>query len=501
MLKISPLFSDGAVLCRRKEIRVFGEAEEGAEVHCELRDERNGLLAQGDGTACGGKFLILLDPQEARTGCRLVIASGEESFCSLDLSIGEVYLAGGQSNMELELQNADEGPGLIAGHVNPMVRYFNVPKHAWMSEAREEAWRQAGWQAIGPGRGRDMSAVAYFFAMKLQRHLQIPVGIIDCYWGGTSATCWMDEDWLKRTGEGQRYWKEYADLIREVTLEEYLEKERAFFRSMEEWNGRAEKYRAEHPGGSWDELVDGLGGPLPWNPPAGPASPYRPAGLYQSMVEPLLPMTLTGILFYQGEEDAWRTKAYDTLMTSLINRWRTAFRDESLPFLFVQLPMWIDKGAEDSKNWPALRLRQSEVRDRMRNTGMVCLLDQGEFNNIHPTNKRVVGERLFELAKTLVYHQEGAAAPRVTGKKIEGSMMTLQTDQLLMTRDGKEPALLELAGADGSFVPARAMIEGPMLHLTAAGVDHPLHARYAWTDYGTVNLFAANGLPLEPFAF
>jgi len=80
-------------------------------------------------------------------------------------------------------------------------------------------------------------------------------------------------------------------------------------------------------------------------------------------------------------------------------------------------------------------------------------------------------------------------------------MMTLTTDQLLTTRDGKEPALLEIAGADGRFVPARAMLEGPMLHLTGAGVEHPLHARYAWTDYGKVNLAGESGMPLEPFAF
>ena len=166
------------------------------------------------------------------------------------------------------------------------------------------------------------------------------------------------------------------------------------------------KYKAEHPGCAWDDLVAAIG-PCPWEPPAGPASPYRPAGLYDTMIAPLVPLALTGILYYQGEEDAWRTTKYDTLMMSLIDRWRSAFQGEDLPFLFVQLPMWIEKGAEDSKNWPALRLRQSEARDRMRNTGMVCLLDQGEFDNIHPTNKRVVGERLFELAKIMIYGEKG----------------------------------------------------------------------------------------------
>ena len=498
MLKMSPLFSDGAVLCRGKELRLFGEAADGAKVHGELRDSKDRPLARGDAEARDGRFLILLPPQEAQTGCRLVVTAEGETFTALDISIGEVYLAGGQSNMELELQNADEGQTLIASHVNPMVRYFNVPKFGYFCEERTAAWREARWNAVGPGRAKDMSAAAYFFAMKLQRKLGVPVGIIDAYLGGTSVTCWMDEDWLKRTGEGRRYLAEYAEKTKGVTLEDFLEKEMAFREKLDEWNGKMAAWKAAHPGGLWDDLVAEIG-PCPWDPPAGPASPYRPAGLYATMIEPLTPLALTGILYYQGEEDTWRTEQYDALMMSLIDRWRTAFREESLPFLFVQLPMWIEKGASDSKTWPALRLCQSRVRDRMRNTGMICLLDQGEFDNIHPTNKRVVGERLYELALKEIYGGEGETAPRVTGRRIEGSMMTLLTDRPLTTRDGREPALLEMAGADGRYVPARAMIEGPYLHLTAAGVAHPVHARYAWTDFGAVNLFAANGQPLEPF--
>ena len=500
MLKISPLFSDGAVLCRGKELRIFGGAREGARVSCELRDERNRLLAAGNGVAAGGRFLILLPPQEARTGCRLVLSDGEDTFTALDLSIGEVFLAGGQSNMELELQNAAEGQKLIAAHVNPMVRYLNIPKFGYDCEERDAAWKGLRWQEIGPGRGKDMSAAAYFFAMKLQQHLQVPVGIIDCYLGGTSATCWMDEEWLQRTGEGRRYLAEYAEKIAGISAEDFLVIEQDFRHRLDAWNDQMAQFKAAHPGCSMDDVVEAIGN-CPWEPPAGPLSPYRPAGLYETMVAPLTPLTLTGILFYQGEEDAWRTRQYDVLMMSLVDRWRTAFQDESLPFLFVQLPMWIEKGAEDSGNWPVLRLAQSRVRDRMRNTGMICLIDEGEFNNIHPTNKRVVGERLFELAKEMIYHEKGLLSPRVTGKRVEGSMMTLTTDQLLTTRDGKEPALLEIAGADGRFVPARAMLEGPMLHLTGAGVEHPLHARYAWTDYGKVNLAGESGMPLEPFAF
>lgn len=498
MLHISPLFSDGAILCRGKEIRIFGEAEDGARVTCELRDEKGALLARGEAKAWRGRFLILLPPQQAGTGCRLEITDGRETFRAEDLAIGEVFLAGGQSNMELELQNADEGPERIACHENRMVRYFNVPKFAFFGEERDEAWAHLRWQPVLPGRARDMSAAAYFFAMKLQPALGIPVGIVDCYWGGTSVTCWMDEAWLKRTSEGTRYLTEYAGKTAGITREAYFEKEKVFRHNLEDWNDRVAAYKAEHPGCAWEELVAAVG-QCPWDPPAGPASPYRPAGLYDTMVAPLTPLALTGILYYQGEEDTWKTEHYDILMMSLIDRWRSAFQEETLPFLFVQLPMWIEKGAKDSKTWPLIRLQQSRVRDRMRNTGMICLLDQGEFDNIHPTNKRVVGERLFELALKEIYGKEVRTAPRIKARRTEGSVMILQADQELSTADGREPALLELAEADGVYVPARAGTEGCLLRLSAPEIRHPMHARYAWTDYARVNIFGTNGLPLEPF--
>ena len=498
MLKVSPLFSDGAVLCREKELRIFGEADSGALIRCELRDRDHRLLAEGTGVAQDEKFLILLPPQKAQINCTLLLTSETESCTARDIAIGEVFLAGGQSNMELELQNADEGLALIAAHQHPLIRYINIPKFGTFNEAREEAWNRLRWQSVSPGEARDISAVAYFFAVKLQEYLNIPIGIIDSYLGGTSVTCWMDPAWLERTSEGKRYLSEYHVRTAGVTLEAYSIKERAFLRELEDWNRRVAEFKADHPACTSEELTDAVGA-CPWNPPEGPASPYRPAGLYDTMIAPLAPFALSGMLYYQGEADAGLTDQYDVLMMSLIDRWRTAFRDESLPFLFVQLPMWIDRNTEDSKTWPALRLRQAEVRDRMRNTGMVCLIDQGEYNNIHPTNKRVVGERLFELAKSLLYHQEGASAPRVIGKRIENNTLILLTDQPLSTPDQETPMLLELAEADRNFVPARAQIEENRLILSAPELAHPFYSRYAWTDFGSVNLFAANGLPLEPF--
>ncbi|MBR0407590.1 MAG: sialate O-acetylesterase [Clostridia bacterium] len=498
---LASLFSDGAVLCRRKEIRVFGVGEDGAHLSCRLLDEGGNTLAQDETEIKDGRFCFLLPPQEAQMGCVLTVSDGQEKAICCDIAIGEVYLAGGQSNMELELQNADEGPALIPAHRNPQVRYFNVPKFARFTEEAEEANKNARWVAVAPGTAKDMSAVGYFFAMKLNAHLRVPVGIIDCYWGGTSVTCWMSEETLNLTAEGQRYLKEYEDSWAGKSMEQYLEEEGAFFGGLDAWAKQADALKKEHPEYTTKEINAAIGPCPPWNPPVGEGSPFRPAGLYHTMLERVVPATLTGVLFYQGEEDSWRTKRYDILLSSFIFQLRELFIDGELPFLNVQLPMWIDGAAtEDSKLWPVLRMAQEKVRRNVRNTGLAVLIDQGEFDNIHPTNKRVVGERLVECALDVIYHEPARLSPIALGKcQREGKLIVSLSAPV--TDCGNGAYLLEIAGEDGVFHPADVRIEGQTLILSSPAVPRPVAARYAWTDYATVRLFGENGLPLAPFAF
>ncbi len=499
MLKTASLFSDGAVLCRRKEIRIFGEADNGKTVTVSLYDQHNNLLAEGKARAREGSFLAFLRPQEAQTGCRLVTEAGNELVEAKNIAIGEVFLAGGQSNMELELRNADEGPGIIRTHDDPLLRFFNVPRMAVKGPEQRKAVDEARWHSTVPGKGAEDSAVGYFFAAALRQRLTgIPVGIIGCNWGGTSVTCWIGEDALKTETEGQRYLDEYAGRTAGKDMETYLKEEKAFLDVFIPWCNEVDAYKVKHPGAPWEEIEEACG-PSPWNPPAGPGSPYRPCGLAEAMLAELTPAALTGVLYYQGEEDACRTDHYDTLMILLIRHWRERFRSPELPFLFVQLPMWIDCNAEDSFRWPLTRLAQAVARDTMRNTGMVCLLDQGEFGNIHPTAKRPVGERLAELAGSMLYGG-GEVSPRALDKYTEGNQIIIRLSAPVIVRDGGTPALLEIAGEDNRYMPAQAEIREKRLILTSEGIDNPVQARYAWTDYSDkVNLFGENGLPLEPF--
>lgn len=495
--QLSSLFSDGAVLCRDREIRLFGTAEEGTCLTAKLLDAREKALACGTCLPEGGRFLLLLPPQAAQTGCTLRVSDGQEEVLCRDIAIGDVYLANGQSNMELELQNASEGRQLIPVHDNPLVRYYNVPKFPRECPEADDANRNARWVPVAPGTAADMSAAAYFFAMKLQPALGVPVGIIDCYWGGTSVTCWMDEEALARCDEGQRYMREYEENSRGKSLEQYLQEEEAFGQETRAWDQAAEKLKQQDPDITPQGLKDALG-PYPWHPPIGCGSPFRPHGLFHTMLERVIPCALTGVLYYQGEEDTWRTERYDTLLTAYVLRLRELFMNDSLPFLNVQLPMWIDAGAQDSFTWPRTRLAQQRVCDNLRNTGLAILIDEGEYDNIHPVNKRVVGERLYEEAMDVVYHRPARKAVFALGKYTAENTLHIRLSAPVAARE-KGEYLLEIAGQDGVYRPAQVRLADSELILSHPQIQHPISARYAWTDYAIVRLFGPDGLPLAPF--
>lgn len=494
---LSSLFSDKAILCRRHEIRVFGEAEKGTELTVTLLSASGDVLGSDRVTERNGRFLALLPPQEAAMHCTLRVSDGKTAALACDIAIGDVYLAGGQSNMELELKDADDGPAAVRRHENVLVRYYNVPKYALNTPEADRANAEAGWREVRPGEGRDMSAAAYFFAMKLQQELNVPIGIIDCYWGGSSITCWMEKETLKSIAEGQRYIKEYKKSAGKKTMEQYLAEEKVFEQGMADWNARADQVRRERPGVTAPEL-NSLLGPFPWFPPVGPGSPYRPAGLAETMLRRIVPATLTGVLFYQGEEDTGRTECYDVLLKAFISQLRRQFQNPALPFLNVQLPMWIPAGGTDSGTWPRLRQAQQRVAQEVSHTDLAILIDQGEYDNIHPTNKRVVGERLFFCAMNTVYGIPAPEAPHAVSKYTRDKTLYIQLSAPV-TANGQPDLLLEVAGQDGVFYPAEAELDGSLLRLSHPNVPRPVMARYAWTDYASTPFFSENGLPLAPF--
>ncbi len=488
----APIFSDHMILSRRKEIRIFGTAADGTTVTGTLAGNTVSTKAHD------GRFQLLFPPMEAAVDHTLTLSDGETSYTFTDVAIGDVFLAGGQSNMELELRNADEGQALVASHNDPLLRSFYVPKMPHLSEdflANERS--HSCWKRCQPGEIPEVSAVAYFFALKVRAEQNVPVGIIGCNWGGTSASCWVEKDVLEKTAAGKVYLDIYEEKAGNKTEEQYDRELAEYDKINAVWGKKVEELKKDDPQISWADIVR-LAGDCPWPPPMGMKSPFRPAGLVETMLKRVAPYNVTAFLFYQGEEDTARPEWYEMLLSTMVINWRKLFCDNRIPFLNVQLPVFKNFGEEDYTNWGDLRHQQWKVNENLSNSALAITIDLGELGNIHPTDKRTVGERLYQVAKPVVYGLPGESSIYATGKyPVEGGLLITLSGKVQVKGDAL--AFFEVAGPDGQYHKAEAQVRQDSILLTCEAVPFPCKARYAHINYTTVNLFGENGLPLAPF--
>jgi sialate O-acetylesterase len=491
-LRLAAVFTDHMVLSRNKNLRIFGTAPDGASVTVSLAGQTVRTAAYGD------RFEAALAPLPAGGPHTLSVTDGETTLNFQDVMIGDVYLAGGQSNMEWALSQAEGGPELVRTLDNPMIRYINFPHNAWLDEYALAEERKMRWKPLIPGECGDISAIGCYFALELQPELGVPVGIVGCNWGGTSVVCWMDEDTLRRTSDGARLMDEYAGRVKDKSDEQYAAEMKEYDDTFQAWWKRVLEAQAQKPGISWPEINETVG-PGPWPQPEGRKSGYRPAGLAETMLKRIAPYAMTGFLFYQGEEDTKHPHIYRQQLMNLIAFWRDLFLDPALPFLNCQLPMFIAKGEEDFRNWPPLRQAQEQVFADMRNTGLAVLIDCGEFDNVHPKDKKTVGHRLYLQALKVVYGDDRiiADSPRAIAVRKDGDALVVLLSQPV--RVTGEANLFEIAGEDGQFRPALCEAQGQELRVFAEDVPAPRSVRYAWVNYGVVHVFGQSGLPLAPF--
>ncbi|MCD8008052.1 MAG: hypothetical protein LUF68_03830, partial [Clostridiales bacterium] len=208
-LMASAVFSDHMVLQRQKPIPVWGQGTPGEQVSVTLADEQ-----KTTGVGPDGHWMLTLAPREAGTGLTLTVESEGQKLICTDVAVGEVWFAGGQSNMELPLRDCKNGKREVADSDHPSIRFYNVPQRAVPDEEQTgQEVTPTTWKVCTPGTSGDMSAVAYFFARQLCQTQGVPVGIIGCYWGGTSISCWMSRQQLEKTAAGQKYLNDYAALV------------------------------------------------------------------------------------------------------------------------------------------------------------------------------------------------------------------------------------------------------------------------------------------------
>jgi sialate O-acetylesterase len=249
-----------------------------------------------------------------------------------------------------------------------------------------------------------------------------------------------------------------------------------------------------------DVFVPGRGGG------GGPIAQQNiPTGLYNAMVAPVIPYAIKGAAWYQGETNAGRPEEYAKLLPALISDWRNKWKNEQLPFLFVQLPNFMEMQYQPSESqWAIMRESQAKALS-VPNTAMAIAIDAGEWNDIHPLNKKDVGERLALAARKLVYGEDKlvASGPLFQSANIDGNKIRIRfsnTGSGLIAKDDDELYYFAIAGADKKFVWAKATIENNEVVVWSNDIPQPMYVRYAWADNPDgANLYNREGLPAGPF--
>ncbi len=447
----------GMVLQRDLPVPIWGWADAGEEVTVSFAGQTKSTKAGDD-----GKWMVKLDPLKANKNASSLSVAGKNKISIDDVLVGEVWICSGQSNMEWTVSRALNPQEESAAADHPLIRLFNVPGHTTSPVPQEKGL--GSWTACTPKTAPGFSAVGYFFGRRLQKELDVPVGLVGSNWGGTRIEPW-------------------------TTL--------AGFESVPELGKIAEQVK----GYKADTKVGG----------------GSPSAIYNSMVHPLAPFAMRGGIWYQGESNGSEGVTYYQKKHALVNGWRKVFQNKDLAFYWVQLANFRSENpkAEGGDGWAKLREAQTKALD-IPGTGMAVITDIGAANDIHPKNKQDVGWRLAQWALHQTYDKKELvpAGPLVKGQKVEGNSIRLSFDHVgkgLMVgkKVGLEPTAevkdgklehFAIAGADKKWFWAEATIDGDTVVVKSTDVAAPVAVRYGFTmNPAKANLYNKEGIPASPF--
>lgn len=420
-----------------------------------------------------GHWEATLAPQRAETGLTLTVSTDEKTLVYRNVAYGEVWLCSGQSNMEFTLQEAATAQRDIPEAKNTDIRLFNMKGRwrtnpvEWEVDALDEInhlryFGSTKWTLCTPETAKDFSAIAYYFASVLQDSLQCAVGLI-CNAVGGSPT----ESWVSRAALDEHL----PQIMRNWTENDFVQQ---WVRERAKQNiGKANDIEAQR-------------------------HPYEPCYLYESGIEPLAQFPVKGVLWYQGESNANNFTTHERLFKLLVNSWRTNWNDAKLPFYYVQL------SSIDRPGWTWFRDSQRRLLQELPNVAMAVSSDLGDSLNVHPTQKRPIGERLARIALHNLYGYDNVvpSGPLVKSATLVGDgIVRLAFDYAdrLTTANGKHPATFEIAEEEGLYKPAEARIEGNTVVVMSAEVKHPHYVRYAWQPFTRANLVNSEQLPASTF--
>lgn len=481
-VSLPAVFADEMVLQRGVRAPVWGKGEPGEVVTVRIQDQKHKVTADK-----WGRWEVRLDRMRAG-GPHELIVSGENTLTFENVLVGEVWIAAGQSNMRMRVERSANAEAEIAAANYPRLRVCKVRAKT----AQEPQYTiECKWERATPETAGVFTAVGYFFARAIQRELDVPVGIIDASWGGTRAEGWMSREAIETN---PAFWGLVEEWREKIAAWDPLEAERINKKLLAEWETACEEARAkgeEEPRKPWPERS--------------PATyKNRPSNIYNGMVHPLMPFATRGVIWYQGESNAYAPQVYRTMFPALIDDWRENWEQGDFPFLFVQLASYHAVEPEPTESsWAEVREAQLDALARP-NTAMAVAIDIGDADDIHPKNKQEVGRRLALAALAKVYMRELVySGPVFDLMRVEGDRIRLtfwHVGSGLEANDGEELRCFSIAGADGKFVWAEAQIEGDTVVVSSEEVSEPVAVRYAWQDNpGEVNFYNKEGLPASPF--
>lgn len=461
-VSLPSFFSDNMVLQQQTDVAIWGTTDKGAvKVRIYPSWTRQKYSVNADEN---GKWFIRIPTPEAGGPFSITFNDGEKTVIE-NVLLGEVWFCSGQSNMEMPMKGFRSQPVqgavdvIMSAKASAPIRMCTIEKRAAKEplDTTQNTWKENTPEAVA-----NASAVAYFFAVRLQTVLDVPVGILISAWGGTPIEAWMNRETIE---------KDFGD---QFDLS-FLDNE-----SLPE---KAQKL---------------------------------PCTLFNGQVAPLIPFTFKGMLWYQGEENRMRPEQYVRLQPAYVQMMRSLFQNPDAPFYFVQIAPWKSKHPENI-TIPLFNEAQEKTLALIPNSGMAATVDIGEYGTIHPCRKKEVGDRLALLALTKTYGIQGAVVGSSSYKESVGldaespsykeavfvdgkAIVTMKVGKLGLSPIGQDLEGFELAGADGLFYPATGTVKDRYtLEVISPDVPSPVAVRYCFHNWSRGTLYNCFGIPALPF--
>lgn len=487
-------FSDHMVLQREMPVPVWGKADPGEKVTVEFAGQKKAGVAGKD-----GRWRIDLAPLKTDKKGGILKISGKTNTVEFkDVLVGEVWFCAGQSNMYLPLIRPKgttqqfNGPELAKTADHPLIRFAKVPNR-WSLYPRPD-WLKFKWEVMSPDNVGPTSAVAFFFGRKLMQELQIPIGLIQANWGGSKIEPWTAPVGYKMVPQGAEYYRQI--MTRTPGTAAYKKEMARLKKEYRVWMRRFNKAVAENT--------------VPPRPPVFPTEfmtvetrygNRTPAAYYNSMLLPLMPAAMRGVIWYQGCSNIGDGSSYIWKLEALYKGWQKCFDNPALKFYVVQLAPYAPP-RRDPELLPAISFAQQCYVDTNPNAALVVINDVGDLKDIHPRDKTQVGLRLANIALKYDYGRKDIKAdfPRLANCRAAGKTLVLSFKNVeKWSCKSQSPRHFEIAGADGKFRRAEAVIRGTDIILSSPQVAAPEQVRFMWHAANEGELFNEAGLPMGVF--